>query len=192
MSAVPDIQFDAARHEYRVGGARWPSVSEIIDQLQILEGIPRAVLEAAAAFGQHVHEAVHLDNLGVLDEASLDPPLLPYLQAWRAFRRDTGAVVIASERIVTHPRLQYAGRLDSICLVGGHRELVDVKSTAAIPRTVGPQTWGYAAALGEPRIRRRCVQLREDGTYRSVRLTDRRDENWFVSALNCWRFINAA
>lgn len=190
-SLAADIQFDADRHEYRVAGTRWPGVTQILQPLQELEGIPRPVLEAAAAFGRNVHAACHLHNLGILDEDTLDAALLPYVQAWRLFLRDTGAIVVASELMVAHPRLQYCGTLDTICLIRGKRELVDIKSTAVMPRTVGAQTAAYAEAY-EPGIRRRAVQLKPDGTYRSEVLTARADLNLFLSALNVWRFLNAA
>lgn len=189
MLAV-DLQFDEASHTYRVSGEVWPSVTQVLDPLQMLEGIPRDILEAAAAFGTNVHAACHLDNMGALDEARLDERLRPYVEAWRKFQADTGAVILSSEQRVVHTRLRYAGTLDTICTIGSSRELVDIKSTAAIPRTVGPQTAAYAEALGEPRIKRRVVQLRRDGTYRTERLTGRSDFNLFLSALNVHNFLN--
>lgn len=194
MALLPaDLTFDAEAHAYHVGGVRWPSVTQVLDPLQELDGIPRAVLEAAARFGTNVHAACHLLNVGALDMAALDPALAPYVVAWEKFLTDTGAKVIASEMRVAHARLRYAGTLDTICLIKGYRELVDIKSTAAIPRTAGPQTAAYAEAINEPRIRRRVVQLRKDGTYRSQPLTDRTDWNLFLSALNIhqWRHRNA-
>lgn len=194
MPLPAELVFDEGTHTYRVGGVRWPSVTEILQPLQELDGIPRAILEAAARFGTHVHQACHLYNLGALDEQRLDPALAPYLAGWKEFLERTGARVVASEMRVAHERLRYAGTLDTICLISGTRTLVDIKSTAEIPRTVGPQTAAYAEALGEPRIARRVVQLRKDGTYRAERLTERTDWNLFLSALNVhqWRHRNVA
>jgi hypothetical protein len=191
---APDLHFDEASHTYRLGGVRLPSVTQVLDPLQELDGIPRHILEAAAAFGTNVHAACHLSNLGVLDEEQLDPALLPYLTAWRKFLDDVTGVVVGSEVRVVNRHLRYAGTLDSLVRIKGVHELVDIKATAAIPRTVGPQTAAYAHALGEPRIKRRVVQLRGDGTYRTERLTDPTDWNLFLSALNVsnWRNRNAA
>lgn len=183
-----DLSFEKETHTYRIGGQVWPSVTQVLDPLQQLDGIPADVLAAAAAFGTNVHAACHLDNLGELDEATLDTALLPYLTAWRKFQSDVGLVILASEKRVMHGGLRYAGTLDVVGLVRDARELIDIKSTAAIPRTAGPQTAAYAEALGEPRIRRRVVQLRSDGTYRTERLTDRGDFNLFISALNLWNW----
>lgn len=191
---APDLHFDEASHTYRLGGVRLPSVTQVLDPLQELDGIPRHILEAAAAFGTNVHAACHLWNQGVLDEEQLDPALLPYLTAWRKFLDDVTGVVVGSEVRVVNRQLRYAGTLDSLVRIKGVHELVDIKATAAIPRTVGPQTAAYAHALGEPRIKRRVVQLRGDGTYRTERLTDSSDWNLFLSALNVhnWRHPHAA
>jgi hypothetical protein len=88
-----DIHFDPAGHRYTVAGERWPSVTEVLDPLLELDGIPRAVLKAAAEFGTHVHMATDLFDKGVLDEPALDPHLAPYLAGWKLFLRDTGAKV---------------------------------------------------------------------------------------------------
>jgi len=188
VSAVA-VQFDEAEHVYTVGGQRWPSVTDVVKMLDELDGIPPDILAAAAKFGRAVHEACHFDNLGVLDMGTLDAHLLPYVHAWRQAQHDLRIVVVASECIVAHPVLRYCGRYDVKARTGGVAELLDLKSTAQIPRTVGPQTAGYVNALGEPKIRRRVVQLRGDGTYRTEILRDSRDWNHFVSALNVlnWR-----
>jgi len=187
---LADLQFDAELHEYRVGGIRWPGVTQVLEPLQQLEGIPLHILQAAAAFGRNVHAACHLHNLGILDEAQLDPALRPYVHAWQQFLRDTGAAVIESEKRVCHPRLRYAGTIDTKCIIARRRELVDIKSTAVMPRTVGAQTAAYAEA-DEPGIRRRVVLLKPDGTYDARVLKERADFHLFLSALNVWRFLNA-
>lgn len=193
MSPRPEIQFDPERHEYRVGGARWPSVTQVLDPLLELDGIPRHLLEAAARFGTHVHQACHLLNQGVLDESSLDDALRPYVDAWKKFLADAKATVVASELRVAHLQLRYAGTLDAIVMWRGRRCLIDIKTSTQIPRTVGPQTAAYAQALGK-KLYRYCVQLKADATYRTVPLRDPADWSIFLSALNIhhWRNKDAA
>lgn len=191
----PVVEYNDERHEYRVGGEIWPSVSAVIERLQMFNGIPKDVLEAAARFGRHVHAACHLDNIGALDWGSLDPALRPYVTAWRQWQIDFDAVIEASEIIVVSERYRYCGRLDVKARVytknprKERREIIDYKATSAIPRTVGPQSWAYLEALGDDTCRRRVVQLREDGTYRSKLLADGRDGTHFVSALNLYNWF---
>jgi hypothetical protein len=124
-------------------------VTEVLDPLLELDGIPRALLKAAAAFGTHVHMACDLFDRGVLDEPALDPHLSPYLAAWKLFLRDVGAEVLATEMRVAHPKLRYAGTLDKIVrwTRRGKSTLaqIDLKS-GEVPRTVGPQTAAYNEA----------------------------------------------
>jgi hypothetical protein len=192
-----DIHFEAEGHRYTVAGERWPSVTEVLDPLLELDGIPRAVLKAAAEFGTHVHMATDLFDKGVLDEPALDPHLAPYLAGWKIFLRDTGAEVLESELRVGHPKLRYAGTLDKIVrwTKRGKSRLaqVDIKS-GEVPRTVGPQTAAYeqAALLNAIRapIDRYVLQLKPDASYRLSPLTDSTDWSIFLSALNLHRWRN--
>lgn len=198
---MAEIVFNEERHEYHVGGVQFPSVTQVLDPLLELEGIPRAALEAAAHFGTHVHLACHLWDRGELDEEALDPRLAPYLEGWKSFLRETGVVVLSSELRVAHPTLRYAGGLDKVILWKRRsketRHVLDLKSGALVPPTVGPQTAAYREAyLTEELVcspTRYCVHLRADGTYRLHTLEDRADFNLFLSALNIhhWRARNA-
>lgn len=190
---LAELTFDAEAHVYRVGGVRWPSVTQVLDPLNELDGVPRHLIEAAGRFGNHVHQACHLWDLGQLDEEALDPELEPYLRGWKKFLKDTGAEVIESERQVIHRRLKYCGTLDKTIKLAAKHHLVDIKSGALVPRTVGPQTAAYREAYLHDELSlspvRYCVHLRPDGDYRRHTLKDPADLNIFVSALNIhyWR-----
>ncbi len=185
MNRAPLIELDEATHTYRVDGVVWPSVTQVLGLLDRFEGVPPAVLEAAREFGSHVHMACDLDNRGVLDEATLDPALRPYLDGWRKFRRESGITILASEHRIVDERLGYVGTCDVVGELNGQRAVIDIKS-GAVPRTVGAQTAAYAHALG---VRRRyCVQLLPND-YRATALKDPADWSVFVSCLNIlnWR-----
>jgi hypothetical protein len=193
---VAKIGFDETRHEYKVGGRNIPSVTQVLSILQDFGDVPADVLARAAEFGSHVHEACALDNTGQLDEDALDPALLPYLAQWRRFLADIGGAVLASEKRVYHPGLNYAGTLDALVRIRGKVAVVDIK-TGIVPRTVGPQLAAYQAAYfasdeNEHAIRRRlCVQISGDD-YRVHDCKNPADWSVFQSCLNVWRFKNAA
>lgn len=187
------LHFDEVTHTYSVDGQKWPSVTAILDPLLELDGIPRAALEAAALFGQHVHLATHLWDLGQLDEDALDPHLRPYLAGWKSFLRESGAVVQASEVRVSHRLLKVAGTLDKVVRWRFARNYVlDVKSSALVPWTVGMQTAGYRELLLDQEPERRvslsptrlCVHLKPEGVYKLHVLDDSRDRNDFISCVN--------
>lgn len=193
-----ELEFDAAAHRYTLGGQQLPSVTQVLEAaLREMEGLPEHLVKAAGEFGQHVHQACDLFDRGVLDDRILDPKLRPYVDAWVRFRAESGIVVLASELRVHHPKLGYAGTLD-VRAVFPRKKLtvvIDRKTSASIPRSVGAQTAAYREALRarghQVDSTRYCVHLRGDGTYRLQRLTDPADFTLFQSCLNVWRFRHA-
>lgn len=189
------LEFEKASHVYRLDGRVVPSVTQILQPLNDFSMVNPGVLEAAREFGNHVHQACHLDDMEMLDWSELDPALVPYVTAWRAFLTDSGAVVIASEQPLAHSTLGYAGTPDRVLSWKKSIVIPDLKATALVPRSVGPQTAGYAAAYksqhGGREPERLCVQLRANGTYSSHRRREPTDWSVFLSCLNVWRFINA-
>jgi hypothetical protein len=190
------LEFQKDGHVYLLDGRRVPSVTQILQILEDLSGIPPDVLEAARLLGQNVHEAVALDVRRRLDWAVLDSHLLPYLTGWRNFLDDTKFIVIASEYRVAHSLYKYAGTLDlkgRFPATPRHTAVVDIKSGIA-PRTVGAQTAAYDAAdcamHGTKPSDRYCLQLGPDFPrgYNLHPLKDPKDFSDFVSALNVMRF----
>jgi len=189
------IDFDGESHTYRVNGQRVPSVTQILQPYSGLEYVDKDVLRRAAAFGTNVHDACHLYDTGRLDEATLDPALVPYLNAWKQFLADTGAVVIFSEHRVASTRYGFAGTFDKLLYWGKTYRLVDIKSGSVVPKTVGPQLAAYAKAYaeeaGEVVKHRYCVHLNGD-MYASHRCSDPGDWSIFLSALNLHKHFRGA
>ncbi len=197
-----DLVFNEERHEYRLNGRIVPSVTDVLQPLLMLDGIPWATLEAARIFGGHVHLGCHYHNTGELEWTTLDDRLASYIRGYLKFLADTSFVVLASEERVASVKCGYAGTLDLRGMLRGRgknprRALIDIKSTATLPRTVGPQTAGYSNAYTEMTSEkvddRYCLHLGPD-EYKLVKLTDGRgvqDFTVFVSALNIHRFRSA-
>lgn len=188
-----EIEFNAELHEYRWDGRRVPSVTEVLSMLTDWSGVPPALMAAARDLGSHVHEATHLHDIGNLNRWTLDPVLDGYLRGWERFLEETGAVVVASEQPVYHPKLKYAGTPDRVLWWKDRFVVPDLKSTAAVPTTVGAQTAAYTEAYCEmfkpsKKPLRYCIQLNPDGTYKSIRRDDPADWSLFLSALNVHNF----
>ena len=185
---MAELAFDTDAHEYRVDGRRVPSVTQVLEVLEDFSSIPAAALEAARDFGSNFHIAANLEVRGELDHAELDDQLRPYVAGLRRFLDESGAVVLCAEQPVYCAKHRYAGTLDAVVEWHGRRCLIDWKS-GVLPRTVGPQTVAYAVALGEPRIKRYCIQITPDD-YAVHPLRDPADWSLFVSCLNVYRFRN--
>lgn len=186
---APDLIFDEERHAYWLGGARLPSVTEILAPLSDFSGIAPAVLEAKRDLGHRVHLACQLDDEDDLDEASVEEDVGPYLDAWRRFLVESGAQVLHNEQRVYSRVMQYAGTLDNVLQLNGAKWLVDKKTSLHTPIAAGPQTAAYLYALNDPTVTHRAaIRLRPDGTYRFDPLTGADDFTVFVSCLSIHRF----
>jgi len=194
------LHFDADAHIYTLNGRRLPSVTQVLQQLEALDGIPADVLEHARIRGQHVHEAMALLVRDDLDWSSLDAELVPYIEGGKRFLEESGLTVIASELRVACSRIGCAGTLDLLAHWRNSEALIDWKATFAMPPTVGPQTAAYDrlyqsmfGGRSTKHRRRYCVQLKPNG-YKVYPLTDPADWSIFQSALNIhhWRAKHAA
>ena len=193
------LALDQRTHTYYVNDLVVPGVTGTLDMLSQYEGIPSPVLEYKSAIGRAVHKACELDDLGDLDEESVGPNCLPYLQAWRQFRADMKLEIIAVEQWVYHPKKRYAGQLDVVGRMAGAVWIIDRKCTATLSRVCGLQTAAYMAAWnegGQPAnhlaTKRAAVQLRPDGRYMFQEYSDTRDFTVYCAALllSSWRLHN--
>lgn len=184
------LEFDEATHIYRLNGRIVPSVTQLMDSAGLIsfEGIPPAVLERKKLIGSAVHKACELDDLGVLDEATVGEVIAPYLAAYRRFKRETAFVPMLIEARVAEPILGYAGTLDRTGIIRGEPGQIDLKTTAALSPAVGVQTAAYERALyadpsydGPRNLARHALQLRDDGTYRLETYKDPRDFSVFAA-----------
>jgi len=186
---VLDLTFDEALHEYRLGGVRVPSVTQLLAPLCSFEGIPTSVLEAKRDLGQRVHFACQLDDEDDLEESSVGDDVLGYLEGYRRFRRETGAAVVLNEQRVADHVMRFAGTLDRVLQIAGVKWLVDLKTCIATPIAVGPQTSAYLRALADPSVTHRAaLRLRPDGTYRFDPLNGADDWTTFMACVALHRF----
>lgn len=200
-----DIHLERKRHEYTLNAVAVPGVTKILRAAMKFAGAKAADIAAATERGTDTHLAVHLDARGILDPETISTTVSPYFDAWRRFVRESQFKPALSEYLVGSVRYGFCGELD---LVGRlpHTppravDLIDVKTCAGMPITVGPQTAAYAQGLQETMraaniagapldIRRHCLHLRRDRTYRLVAQNNANDWPVFSSALIMWRWCN--
>lgn len=201
MAHASDIEYDDATHTYRrkADGLVLAGVTDTIKR-GLLGEDGGFFSEAAALRGTHVHTATEYDDEGALDFDALDDGLKPYIEAWRRFRRETGVRILASEAVVYHPTLLYAGRIDRLVSFATepYPLVLDIKSGSP-RREHAIQTAAYAAALAAMSETetpgRLCVYLRKDGSYRTKFYIDSehgRDFAAFTAALTVCRWREAA
>lgn len=194
-TAEPVIELDEDTHVYTVDGVVRPSVSEIIEPYSGLDVVDWQLLRARAELGRQVHEACDLFDRGELERCD-DELWRRYVHPWARFVAASGAVIVASEVRCYHPEARYAGTIDRMVLFPDLTlpSVLDIKTSAAVPRTVGMQTGAYQdarRARGQQAGRNRyCLHLPGDGQYRLHKLTGGADLDHFRAALTMWRFMN--
>ncbi len=187
------LTFDPDKHEYRLDSVVLPHVTEITDQLVDFSMVAPEVLKKAQRRGQAVHFACELDDKHILDEESVHPNIMPYLQAWRKFKEDTKFSAAYIEERIFSRQHGYAGTLDRAGSLNGKRCLIDLKARDTITPEVALQTAAYSNALSEMTgylvEARYALQLKSDGSYRLTQYKDPRDISIFLAALNVhkWR-----
>jgi len=184
------LAFDEAAHAYTFEGRPVPSVTQLLQPLSNLQMVDPAILSAAAAFGTAVHKACELDDLGELDEEMLDPALGPYLAGWRKFSADHDVKWSLIEGRVHNPAMGYAGTVDRFGVVKRDEAVVDLKSSAILYPTVGPQLAAYAKAIpGTTLLTKRIgVLLKPDGNYQAKVYTSSMDWAVFASLITLRTF----
>jgi hypothetical protein len=197
---VPENRFDAETHTYWHGPVRLSSVTEIMAPIIDYSMVPEAALEYARDRGTAVHLACHLDDIEVLDEASVAPVVIPRLQAWRKFKRDFQAEIVISEEPAYLPTLLLAGTPDKVMTLRVARKrprvLIDIKNVATMAPATGVQLSGYEFLLDRARgitvEERYGVQLRADATYAITRYGNELPTFMSLLTLHNWRRRHAA
>lgn len=137
--------------------------------------------------GRAVHQAIHLDEEGKLDESSVHPEVAPRLASWRLWRNAVGLVYERGEFEVRTP--EYVGHPDILGTINGVRWLLDVKGGAPAPWH-GVQTALYAQACTPRPAKRGAVYVTDDGSI--AKLVEHRHLSDFSTGnaavlLACWK-----
>jgi hypothetical protein len=142
--------------------------------------------EYSATRGTYVHKACELSDLGELEEAELDPVLIPYVSAWQKFMKESGFQITEMEIRIVSPEYQFTGKPDRIGILNGCPAIIDLKTGALQPWTA-LQLAGYEILKRSPH-KRFGVQLKDDGNYKLTEFKDRQDRGVFLAALACYQW----
>jgi hypothetical protein len=93
-------------------GRLYPSVTTILKAEGFID--TRFYDDWSRDRGSMIHLATAYDDAGELDEESLDPVILPYLVAWRKFRKESGFGLGLIEPPMMSTAYKYAGTPDRI------------------------------------------------------------------------------
>jgi len=168
------------QHVYHTDDGRvMPGVTSIIRAAGLM-GDTSHYTEYARERGKAVHAAVEMHEQDDLDPASLHPDIVPYLDAWKLCKHDTGFESETQEQIIFNPTYQYAGTLDLAGFIGNDTAVIDLK-TGVHAHWWALQTAAYnAVAKCKKRF---SLELHNDGKYKLTEHTDKRDFQRFLACL---------
>jgi hypothetical protein len=197
-SAVADkdvFTFDDEAHIYRLGNRVLPSVTQVLRDAGVVEFYGSNNATHAMLRGTYAHLACELLDKNKLDRDTLDDEVRPYLEAYEAFKRDSGFVPELIEKRLYHPYAMYAGTIDRVGLLSNERALIDLK-TGGKYRAYDIQLGGYdgLCSVNEHHIDKAfSLYLKANGKYSLVELKDRkRAAQVFMAALTLKQWKGAA
>jgi hypothetical protein len=178
------IHFSPESHTYTVDGVRYPSVTQIISDMG-LYGDTSYFTDYCRERGSFVHKIIQYHTEGTLDEATIDPALQGYFDAWLKFQREADFVSDACEKVMVSDSYRFAGTVDHVGHLNGHYTCLDVKTGGSSPAHA-LQTAGYSILLKHPGVRRFSLHVKNDGKYKLIEHKDSQDMQIFKAAVAIW------
>lgn len=186
-----ELAYNDETHQYFVNDIEYPSVTTILKQFGFAEGLKYVPnLEFYSNRGRAVHTCCDFDDEGCLDESSA-AELMPYVEAWRKFKKETGCRHLLSEITLFSPEKKFCGRVDRVSEIEDDAQMdrvtiIDIKH-GAITKGAAIQTAGYKIALNDmgmfenKTVNRIAVKLSDNGKYKIHRFDKFSDMKAFAS-----------
>ena len=199
----PKLTFDHDKHLYFYDGVIVPNTTRLLQDYGLIDfsHVPLARLNYKRDLGTAVHYACFLLDENNLDESTLHPEIVPYVNAYKKFMEITGFEPRFSELKLYSKKWRFATTLDRQGPFEWERKeqesVIELKCTWEMYPSTGPQTASHKIVVEEnfPEIKikkRFGLQLKENGNYEIHPLTDPQDENTFLACvvLHHWRERN--
>lgn len=194
MPGTPGLTRDEETHTYKWQNRVVPGITRLMEPIHSYDGIPEWILERKADLGRQVHLACELWDKDDLDEASLDPVLAPYLEAWKLFRKERAGRMRSVEPFLYHPGMGFAGQPDRWMEFDTPYDVVEIKTTCRLFNAVGVQLAAQQRLFmaSDPTFKpgkRFAIQLKADGRYTLREYKETSDWPTFISLLTTHNWI---
>ena len=180
--AIENLEFDEAKHQYRIGGKVVPSVSDILGVIDgvAMKGIPAYNLARAADRGTRVHAYTEQYDYeqGDFDWEELDDTendIFSYLLAYADWFDRYPTLPVFREEPFHNTEKGYACTVDMVKWIDGRLCLVDIKTGSSVSiLRLRYQLSLYAEAVelatGQKIEGLYCLKLQSDGKYKFVEI----------------------
>lgn len=188
---MPEIVCDEFNRVITVDGEEKPHITNVLKDLGLSKNFD-GVDSWFAERGKAVHAACALLNERRLDESTVAPECKSYVEAYKAWLKDSGFKAQAWETPFYSRLHDFVGTLDLIGSLDEKRSVIDLKTSSSIDPAVEIQVGAQAILWEEnkpqePIEKRYVLQLKADGTYRLKDISDIHPY-LFLDALKIWRW----
>jgi len=121
------LTFDPLMHRYAIDAVPVPGITSLLRRHRLDECF-RNIPEEAKEKGSRIHDAVQYDLENELDEDTVEPEEMRYVEAERAFRAECEFTVISAEMLVGSDLYWYATKIDAYGILAGKTVLINWKS----------------------------------------------------------------
>ena len=184
---MEELTLQEEGHIYRLNGRKIPSVTQALSLVDDRQKDPYFLLR-----GRYIHRACELWSRGELDENTVDPAILPRLEAYKGFCKDTGFIPSRIEEFYVHPIYLYGFKFDLGGALNGREVLIDLKSfPAPVDALQGAAYWGGLHAQDPPLIYKAVfdLYLKENGKSNLVPIKFLRNNFLtFLAVLTAYRW----
>jgi len=194
------LTFDETTHTYTEDGRKVPGVTHILQVVGLIDfsHIPENRREAALNRGSVAHKAAELYAVGKLDESTVHPKIIPYLEAYKKFKAENVKEILGVERRLVSWKFHYAGTDDQLILTLKDKiAVIDLKSSVDFSPANDIQLAAYMnleKEAGTKPTERITVLLNDDGSYKIFppKNSFAHDFNVFIATLSIanWRERN--
>jgi hypothetical protein len=156
------ITFDPEKHEYRRDGIITPGPTQILTEAGYIN--KRFYKPGKAQRGKDIHDATEKMDLFGIEPESFDASIFPFLMAWRVWKNWSECEIVATEKIIDCPELDYSGTLDRIIKWKGKPYILDIKAgVKADWHRLQIAAYGRAEDIPRGLV----LYLRENGTFQT-------------------------
>lgn len=186
-------EYNDERHEYRIDGIVVPGVTSVINHFFPI--FKRDDIQWYADRGKAVHKACELYDEGVLDPASVNEVIMPFLDQWKLCKKALKIKVLSNETILFSKKFWFGGIRDKLVIVNDKLTLLDVKAVSVVNKTnAAYQTAGYSILHNEgvkfkDKIKKRLVVQLKENTYNLFWFDNKQDEPEFLSLLSVYNIL---
>lgn len=124
------VEFDPVKHEYRCGGVKFPSVSQVLQYAGLID--TRWYTPGSSEAGTQLHSVCRLLDMDMIELSDLTDNAVLHnrAEAWLNYKAVSKIEIIESEKPRGNKTYKFCGTPDRVVMLNGRKAVLDIKSGA--------------------------------------------------------------